>query len=327
MERTAFEENEKHVLYREYLRILALYKPAVFVMENVKGLLSATYAGNSTFERIISDLSSPTAAMRESMKRRTPQTRRGSDYTVLPLVQPSTTKPRPEDYLIAAENFGVPQRRHRVILLGVRSDLAVPSGASLRLSEAPAVRDVLADLPPLRSQLSKQTDGAAAWEWAIRQAMREFQPHDLDDAIAQTMSGAMGCLRSGAGSGGRSVAKTGRTALPSTALTEWIIDPGMDFVVNHETRKHIPEDLLRYLFVASYAVVNGAPVLPACRRLASTLACGRKGFRCRRVVRGRSLRRRVPWAALESAKTIRASGLATDSARVKRTHATSLAGG
>jgi DNA (cytosine-5)-methyltransferase 1 len=109
MERTAFEENEKHVLYREYLRILALYKPAVFVMENVKGLLSATYAGNSTFERIISDLSSPTAAMRESMKRRTPQTRRGSDYTVLPLVQPSTTKPRPEDYLIAAENFGVPQ--------------------------------------------------------------------------------------------------------------------------------------------------------------------------------------------------------------------------
>jgi len=35
-------------------------------------------------------------------------------------------------------------------------------------------------------------------------------------------------------------------------------DPGMDFVVNHETRKHIPDDLLRYLFVASYAVVNRA---------------------------------------------------------------------
>ena len=36
MARTSFEENEKHVLYREYLRILALYKPPLFVMENVK---------------------------------------------------------------------------------------------------------------------------------------------------------------------------------------------------------------------------------------------------------------------------------------------------
>jgi len=258
MERTAFEKSEKHVLYREYLRILALYKPPVFVMENVLGLLSATYAGNSTFERIISDLSSPTVAMRESMKQRTPQTRRGSDYTILPLVQPSTGRPRPEDYVIAAERFGVPQKRHRVILLGVRSDLVVPGGVSLRPSEAPAVQDVLADLPPLRSQLSKGKDDAGAWARAIRGAMQGFRSRDLDDAVVATMAGALGCLRSSAGSGGRWVAKTSRVALPSTTLTGWIIDPAMDFVVNHETRKHIPADLLRYLFVASYAVVNRA---------------------------------------------------------------------
>jgi len=30
----------------------------------------------------------------------------------------------------------------------------------------------------------------------------------------------------------------------------------MNFVVNHETRKHIPEDLLRYLFASSYAAVG-----------------------------------------------------------------------
>lgn len=75
MKREAFEETDKHVLYREYLRILARYMPPVFVMENVLGLLSATFGGASTFERIISDLSSPTVAVRKSLKDRQPPNR------------------------------------------------------------------------------------------------------------------------------------------------------------------------------------------------------------------------------------------------------------
>ncbi len=158
--RKAFEQSEKHVLYREYLRILARYKPPVFVMENVQGLLSATYAGSSTFDRMISDLSSPTVAVRESLNGRKPLARRGTDYSILSFVHPSveTGHLRPGDYVIAAEKFGIPQRRHRVILLGVRSDLRLPSGLSLRPSAGPSVRDVLADLPPLRSQLSRKVD-------------------------------------------------------------------------------------------------------------------------------------------------------------------------
>ncbi len=35
----AFEADEKHFLYREYLRILRAHAPPVFVMENVKGLI------------------------------------------------------------------------------------------------------------------------------------------------------------------------------------------------------------------------------------------------------------------------------------------------
>lgn len=85
--REKFEENEKHVLYREYLRIIARYKPAVFVMENVKGLLSATFGGGSTFGRIISDLTSPSVAVKESMNDPTPKTRRGGDYAILSLVR------------------------------------------------------------------------------------------------------------------------------------------------------------------------------------------------------------------------------------------------
>lgn len=258
--RAAFENKDMHVLYREYLRILAEYLPPVFVMENVKGLLSATFAGTSMFERIISDLSSPTVAIRESVNGRKPHTRRGSDYAVLSFVHPATRTAhlRPEDYVIAAEKFGIPQNRHRVMLLGIRSDLMVPAGLSLRPSLAPSVRDVLCDLPMLRSQLSNEWDDAEAWGSAIRGAMRAFRPADLDHAVRETMTRAAGCLRSAAGIGARWVPTTYANSLPATALSRWIIDPSMDFVVNHETRKHIPEDLLRYLFVASYAIVNGA---------------------------------------------------------------------
>ena len=286
MERRAFEESEKHVLYREYLRILALYKPPIFVMENVKGLLSATYGGNSTFERMISDLTSPSVAIKESMKNGTPQIRRGGDYKIISLVDPFSTSHRPEEYVIEAEKFGVPQRRHRVILLGVRSDLVVPRGVSLRPSKGPYVRDVLCDLPRLRSRLSHGEDDAAAWIHSIRLLMQDFRPHDLEPCILEKMKGAVECLRHSMDCGGRWVPKPAGRSLPSTGLTEWIIDPEMEFVVNHESRKHIAEDLLRYLFVSSYALEKGASpklhqfpseLLPKHQNVADTLRF-RHGF-------------------------------------------------
>ena len=40
-----FESDERHVLYKHYLNVIAEFKPAVFVMENVKGLLSSKLNG------------------------------------------------------------------------------------------------------------------------------------------------------------------------------------------------------------------------------------------------------------------------------------------
>lgn len=258
LDRGRFEESEKHVLYREYLRILARYLPPVFVMENVQGLLSATFGGGSTFARMISDLSSPTVAVKESMNGRTPVTRRGADYAILSFVHPDTHELRPEDYVIPAEKFGVPQRRHRVILLGVRSDLTVPRGLCLRPGAAPPVRSVLSDLPPLRSQLSHCEDGPEAWADAIRHAHARFGGVGLDDSVGAAMTRAARCLQLTAGTGGRSVPRGQECPLPRTSLSDWIIDPLMDVVGNHETRKHMPEDLLRYLFASSYASVYGS---------------------------------------------------------------------
>ena len=57
-------KDDKHFLYREYLRIIATFWPAVFVMENVKGLLSSKPdpKKDPIFARILVDL----AALAES---------------------------------------------------------------------------------------------------------------------------------------------------------------------------------------------------------------------------------------------------------------------
>jgi DNA (cytosine-5)-methyltransferase 1 len=47
-----------------------------------------------------------------------------------------------------------------------------------------------------------------------------------------------------------------RRKLPGP-FTEWIRDERMDFVCNHETRRHMPRDLVRYLFASCYAQVTG----------------------------------------------------------------------
>ena len=54
-DRKAFEKKRMHFLYKEYLRILKKFKPSVFVMENVKGLLSSSAKGKEIFKKMLKD--------------------------------------------------------------------------------------------------------------------------------------------------------------------------------------------------------------------------------------------------------------------------------
>ena len=99
------EADHRHFLYREYIRILKRIKPVAFVMENVKGILSAKVSGESMIDKIVEDLK---AAGGEP-----------ESYILLPLVadQPSGHV----RHVIRAEDFGIPQARHRVIIVGIQS--------------------------------------------------------------------------------------------------------------------------------------------------------------------------------------------------------------
>src|SRR5690606_17807983 len=56
------EQDPRHYLYEEYLRIVARHWPSVFVMENVKGLLSSRVGGELILDRILQDLAEPAVA-------------------------------------------------------------------------------------------------------------------------------------------------------------------------------------------------------------------------------------------------------------------------
>jgi len=59
-----YEQDSRHFLYQEYLRILADHGPSIFIFENVKGLLSSVVKGSNTFQCILTDLRSPKNAWR-----------------------------------------------------------------------------------------------------------------------------------------------------------------------------------------------------------------------------------------------------------------------
>ena len=108
------ENDLRQTLYREYLQLLADNWPAVFVMENVKGLLSARLNGASVFDRIISDLQSPAKAVGRP---------RGLfHYNIYSLAyHGKLVAIDPADFIVQAEKHGIPQARHRLILLDRKS--------------------------------------------------------------------------------------------------------------------------------------------------------------------------------------------------------------
>lgn len=156
MGRKDFAEDERHTLYLEYLRIIVDHCPPVFVMENVKGLLSATIAGQSAITRIVRDLSHPRTAI--------PSAPSDLFYKLYSLTEQEMAEQDvdPRLFVVRAEEFGIPQARHRMFIVGIRSDLKIRPGL-LKKMTAPTVQETIGSLPPIRSGLSKAKDSPAAW--------------------------------------------------------------------------------------------------------------------------------------------------------------------
>lgn len=264
-------EDHRNFLYLEYLKVISKFQPKAFVMENVKGMLTAKVDGKPIFESIHRDLQDPY----KSTKIEPDSGRSKHHYKIfsfvprtgnLDLIENSEDSLDPHDFIIKTENYGIPQSRHRVILLGIRDDIT--SGLSnfqqLKLSdEQPSVRQVISDLPKLRSKLSKGVDSKDNWREAIynisnstlNQVAEDIHVPDkvYEDFIEQLNKIWNSPTSVGADKGLVKKSTDLHKRLPNKLKT-WYKDKRLgDYVVNHASRSHIAGDLHRYLYYSTYA--------------------------------------------------------------------------
>lgn len=251
------EDDHRHFLYREYLRILRQCRPAVFVMENVRGILSARVEGRQIFHDILTDLSDPDGALVGSGS--------GPKYRIHSLVTATFFESEmdpasidPTDFVMRAENYGVPQTRHRVILMGVREDIGLAPVPISTLGQF-TVTDAIGDLPRLRSRLSKVPDSAGTWAETVTTHLRELasdaSSRGLVD-LAQIMDAAVGHISADQSFGALRFSKVRGHFCQPEALRDWYNDSRLDVFLNHEARRHMSSDLRRYAYAAAYAECN-----------------------------------------------------------------------
>ncbi|RBP85268.1 DNA cytosine methyltransferase [Marinomonas rhizomae] len=242
------EDDHRNFLYREYLKVLSIAQPDAFVMENVRGILSAKIAEKIMFPSILNDLRNPEQATGIASPR----------YKIYSLVVEASDKDNPvyndsSDYLIRAENYGIPQARHRVILLGVRSDIEKAPKTLTRSDEQVSVKQAIDDLPKLRSGFSKRKDEPQAWEKAVSQnsaRIKTLLKKQFDGVESLDLQPFNNLSRSA------TQPITPLNLVPKS-LADWYRKNEPCQVLNHETRGHMESDLLRYAYSAAYTDIRG----------------------------------------------------------------------
>jgi len=254
------KEDKRVYLYREYLRIIAVHHPAIFVMENVKGLLSAKVNDESMFNLILNDLKEPGSVFKNN------NSPKYKVYSLTTDVESPDENGNPNyksnrDYLIKSEKYGIPQNRHRIILLGIREDIEFSGSTVLKKKSEIMLKEVIGDLPVIRSVISRKRtgyyksenklkskyekieDSYFTWLKYINKFMKELSIKDNKTLTFNNNNGAMFIPN--------------EEPKKIEKLSRWFKDKNIGGVCNHESRSHLLSDLKRYIFAAEFLNKKG----------------------------------------------------------------------
>ena len=243
------DTDRRFVLYRQYVKVLDSLNPLAFVMENVKGILSSSRQGRAVFGDVLRRLESA-----------------GAGYVLYPLSprQTSHDGTNPKRFVVRAEDHGIPQARHRVILVGLRSDIAsrgVGDTLKLRRQAPRSAWSVLDCMPKQRSRLSRGRDSAGAWSEAYRSAADKIlswacsTPNGSSPPISGVIEECLSRMNGSAPVWSKRRIGVGKQC--SLELRRWILDSRLVALPNNEPRSHMPSDISRYLFVSTWGEAAG----------------------------------------------------------------------
>jgi len=226
-----FYKDSKHKLYEHYLNIIEYFQPVLFVMENVKGISSAIVPSKNNkkvkvLDKILNDIND-------------------LGYKTLPIGEDKNNQNsffKPKDFLIKCENYGIPQRRHRVIIIGLNNsnnkniNIDILKINNIHIT----VKDMIDDMPILRSGLSKGNDTYENWLNTLEKQLNINNINELDECLNiikknKTLTRGKPFLENDFKSSNHKVKK-------------WIYDKKLNGVIQHTTRSHMESDLIRYMY-------------------------------------------------------------------------------
>ncbi len=245
-----FENDPRHFLYKEYLRIIIDHKPPVFVMENVRGLLSSKIQGRPVINDILRDLSKPGSTVGDESS--------GLEYRLYSLSQSGVMSldADPSVFIVKAEEYGIPQARHRIFILGIRSNIDIEPGILKKSNAHPTVKDMIGDLPKLRSSISGSglADSDKRWIQTLEEVTHQsWFTEGRENGMAELTTIAEKVLSSFKE---QEFEKSSKQYTPPTALLDWLWDDRLTVLLSHESRSHMQSDLHRYFFASLYAEVK-----------------------------------------------------------------------
>ncbi|EKE77440.1 DNA cytosine methyltransferase [Gallaecimonas xiamenensis] len=306
-EKWTLMDDPRSWLYLEYLKILDRTSPAIFVMENVKGMLSAKFENENgdvelVWKRIVQDLHSPHEAIDKST-RTDYQPTSDKQYMICSLVDAEKChfngSPEelenldPKDFVIKASDYGVPQHRERVILLGIRKDLIgkidlkdLLSQIKMEKSKKTDVLEAISDIPPHRSYLTglftperkrplhvrNDKENSPKWQRALSEQTEAIKSrisviidecmscNDNDRAelygdIKDILESAHKAQRHSDFNNGYAWVEAPPKSFSETHLNTWCRGKWPDYeLLNSDPRGHMDTDLGRYVFAACYAI-------------------------------------------------------------------------
>lgn len=250
------ESDKRSYLYQQYLRVLARHQPDFFIMENVKGMLSAKLNGVSLFETILEDLRFPRKKMPSLAGKN-----KKLEYHIYSLTASLSNSIKPSDFIVKAEDYGVPQARHRVILLGVKKDFSKEVPTLLKKKNYPiTVKDVLDNLPELRSGLSrekKENNTLEHWVTKVTDIVaQDWLENEPDNDLTRFIKDAVTQVHNNKHTQGSEYFPIQAKRFANSEMSAWYQDKRLKGVCNHACRTHMKSDLHRYLYAASFAKIH-----------------------------------------------------------------------
>ena len=152
----------------------------------------------------------------------------------------------------------MPQTRHRIIIIGIRSDIKKTPLSLVKAETSITVRDAIGNLPRLRSGLSKEPDSLDKWENAILSQLKSA--FTSNSPITESINTHLKKIKeqnTRLSRGGKFVFDEHYlNHSKSNSLEGMLMDPRLNGYIQHETRSHIRTDLLRYFFVSIFGKLN-----------------------------------------------------------------------